>query len=140
MKALITAIILLLSFNINAIDREFDCLVRNVYYESKSEPRNGKLAVALVTLNRVNNPKYPSTICGVVYQKHQFSWTKNKRLLKAKINPKQWQAAKSAAIEAYMNRNVLGYFSATHFHNQTVKPKWGLRRVARIGNHTFYES
>lgn len=130
----------LLSFNLTAGDKEFDCLVRNVYYESKSEPRNGKLAVALVTLNRVDNPKYPKTICGVVYQKHQFSWTRNKQLLKQKINVQQWQAAKSAAIEAYMNRGVLGQFYATHFHNQTVKPAWKLKRVARIGGHTFYAS
>jgi spore germination cell wall hydrolase CwlJ-like protein len=96
------------------------------------------LAVALVTLNRVDNPKYPDTICKVVYQPGQFSWTKNRQLLKQKINTTQWQKAKSAAIEAYMNRDALGSFLATHFHNATVNPGWKLKRVARIGGHTFY--
>lgn len=141
MKAYILGLIMaLLSLNLSAGDKEFDCLVRNVYYESKSEPRNGKLAVALVTLNRVDNPKYPGTICGVVYQKGQFSWTTNKQLLKYKINAAQWQASKDAALEAYMNRYILGSFLATHFHNDSVKPGWKLQRVAKIGNHTFYKS
>lgn len=143
MKRLLVALLLVLStFTLQAGSRnsDFDCLVSNVYYESKSEPRNGMLAVALVTLNRVDNPKYPSTICGVVYQKGQFSWTKNKQLLKQKINLEQWRAAKSAAIEAYMNRDALGTFLATHFHNQTVNPGWKLKRVAKIGNHTFYRA
>lgn len=140
MKAILTILLILFSLNLSAGDKEFDCLVRNVYYESKSEPRNGKLAVALVTLNRVDNPKYPNTICGVVYQKGQFSWTRDKKLLKYKINAEQWHAAKSAALEAYMNRGILGQFMATHFHNQTVKPGWKLKRVARIGGHTFYSS
>jgi spore germination cell wall hydrolase CwlJ-like protein len=141
MKAIILALMMgLTSLSLSAGDKEFDCLVRNVYYESKSEPRNGKLAVALVTLNRVDDPRYPDTICDVVYQKNQFSWTKNKKLLSYKINHKQWQEAKAAAIEAYMNRGVLGQFMATHFHNDTVKPKWRLIKVARIGNHTFYKS
>lgn len=143
MKKFLLALILGLSaftLQAGARDSEFDCLVSNVYYESRSEPRNGMLAVALVTLNRVDNPKYPSTICKVVYQPNQFSWTKNRQLLKQKINLKQWQAAKSAAIEAYMNRDALGAFLATHFHNQTVNPGWKLKRVARIGNHTFYRA
>lgn len=137
-KFLLAALLSLSSLTLSAGDTEFDCLVRNVYYESKSEPRNGKLAVALVTLNRVDNPKYPSSICGVVYQKGQFSWTSNKKIIKQKINKEQWAAAKSAALEAFMNRGVLGNFYATHFHNNTVRPRWKLRLVTKIGNHKFY--
>lgn len=118
------------------MDKEFDCLVRNVYYESKSEPRNGKLAVALVTLNRVDDPRYPKTICQVVHQKSQFSWTR--KYSGVKINKVQWQQSKDAAMEAYMNRGILGHFKATHFHNDSVRPNWKLRKVARIGGHQFY--
>lgn len=141
MKRFIIALFLGLSvFTLQAgtRDSDFDCLVTNVYYESRSESRNGMLAVALVTLNRVDNPKYPDSICKVVYQPGQFSWTRNRQLLKQKINIEQWQKAKSAAIEAYMNRSALGSFYATHFHNSTVQPGWKLKRVARIGGHTFY--
>lgn len=119
-----------------ALDKEFDCLVRNVYFESRSEPEKGKIAVALVTLNRVDSGKYAKTICGVVYQKSQFSWTKN--YSKVKINIDQWEASKEAALTAYMNRNILGNFTATHFHNGSVNPGWKLKYVGKIGQHRFY--
>lgn len=122
--------------SLQAEDREFDCLTRNVYYEARGEPFRGKVAVALVTLNRVDNPKYPKTICGVVYQKNQFSWTHLKP--KVKLDAALWQQAKEAALQAYMDRDILGVFKATHFHNKEVRPGWNLHKVARIGNHTFY--
>lgn len=116
---------------------EFDCLARNVYYEARAEPRAGKLAVALVTLNRTEDKRYPKSICGVVYQKHQFSWTKN--YSRTKLNARQWQESKDAAMEAFMNRRILGKFNATHFHNTSVSPNWGLTKVAKINNHIFYQ-
>lgn len=118
-------------------DLEFACLIHNVYHEARGESRKGKLAVALVTLNRVDNKNYPNSICGVVFQKYQFSWTINWK--GSKIEPKQWQASKEAAFEAYMNRKALGNFTATHYHNLTVRPKWGLKRITRIDNHIFYK-
>lgn len=119
-----------------ASDREFDCLVRNVYYESRGESREGKLAVALVTLNRAEHERFPKSICGVVFQKNQFSWTTNYK--KITVNAIQWQESKDAAMEAFMNRQIIGTFSATHFHNKNVNPRWRLKRVATIGNHYFY--
>lgn len=52
-----------------------DCLAKVVYYEARGEGEMGMLAVAWVVLNRVMHPNYPKTICEVVYQKKQFSWT-----------------------------------------------------------------
>lgn len=121
---------------LQAVDNEFDCLVRNVYQEARGEPFQGQVAVALVTLNRTKSERFPSTICGVVYQKGQFSWTKN--YSKVRVNPAQWQAAKDAAFSAYMGVETLGNFAATHFHNTSVAPKWKLKKVARIGKHHFY--
>lgn len=112
---------------------DLDCLIYNVYYESRGETRKGKLAVALVTLNRADKSK---SICKTVFEPYQFSWTIKPS--KASINKDDWRASKEAAIEAYLNRNILGKFKATHYHNFTVKPKWGLRKVAVIGNHIFY--
>lgn len=117
-------------------DNEFDCLIRNVYYEARGESKKGKMAVALVTLNRVDNSKYPKSICSVVFQKYQFSWTNKWK--GPYLEPKQWQLSKEAAFEAYMNRDSLGKFNATHYHNLTVKPKWGLKKLVKIGNHIFY--
>jgi len=49
--------------------RELECLARNIFYESGSEPREGKIAVGMVTINRSQDDKFPNTICGVVQQK-----------------------------------------------------------------------
>lgn len=117
---------------------DLDCLVYNVYFEARGESEKGKLAVALVTLNRVDNANYPKDICKVVYQPSQFSWTLKPP--KSAINQKEWQASKDAAFAAYMNRDILGKFKATHYHNTTVSPKWGLHKVAKIGSHTFYKA
>ena len=113
-------------------NQEFQCLVKNVYYEARGEQKLGKEAVAIVTLNRVRHPKYPKSICAVVYQKKQFSWTIKPP--KAKINARDWQDSINAAVVAYNSRG----FEATHYHNFTVKPKWGLKQVTIIGNHIFY--
>ena len=67
-----------------SMQNQIDCLAKNIYYEAGSESYEGKLAVAQVTLNRVNSGKFPTDICSVVYQKTvdqnlkticQFSWT-----------------------------------------------------------------
>lgn len=135
-KLLLALLLLLPPLTLQASDPEFDCLVRNVYQEARGESYKGKLAVALVTLNRTKSDRFPSTICGVVYQKSQFSWTKN--YSKVKIHPVQWQAAKDAAFAAYMDNGILGNFYATHFHSKAVNPGWKLRKVATVGNHVFY--
>ena len=117
---------------------KLECLTANIYYEARGEPLAGKLAVALVTLNRVKSKNYPNSICEVVYQKRQFSWTN--KIPTKKINPKLWQQASEIAVKAYLNPKILGNFKATHYHNLTVKPKWSykLTFVKQIGNHIFY--
>ena len=117
-------------------NNELFCLTQNVYYEARAEPKAGKLAVALVTLNRTNDSRFPPTICQVVYQKRQFSWTTSYN--KGGINMFQWKLSQEAALEAYMDRDILGRFKATHFHNTTINPRWNLHRVTKIGNHIFY--
>lgn len=134
---ILLALVFLAPINLGyAQDTEFDCLARNVYYEARGENYKGKLAVALVTLNRTEDARFPKTICSVVYQKRQFSWTS--KFYKTQVNKKEWQESKNAAFDAYMNRNILGKFKATHYHNFTVSPKWGLKKVTVIHNHIFY--
>lgn len=135
-KLLLALLLLLFPLTPRALDKEFDCLVRNVYYESRGEPEKGKIAVALVTLNRVGHPRFPKTICSVVYQKNQFSWTKGYK--KVSINAAQWQAATDAALAAYMDRDIIGNFKATHFHSIASNPKWNLKYLIKIANHKFY--
>lgn len=57
-------------------DREIECLARNIFHESASEPLEGKVAVGIVTLNRTADPRFPKDVCGVVKQKTTFSRTK----------------------------------------------------------------
>lgn len=137
LKILLSLLLTFLPVKLIALDTEFDCLARNVYHEARGESYQGKIAVALVTLNRTEQAKFPKTICGVVYQKGQFSWTKN--YSKIKMNAIQWEESKVAALDAYMNRNALGPFLATYFHNKSINPGWKLRKVAVIGGHTFYK-
>ena len=127
-KLLLALLLMLPPLTLQAVDREFDCLVRNVYQEARGEPYKGKVAVALVTINRTKSERFPSTICGVVYQRGQFSWTRN--YAKVRVDPVVWQAAKDAAFSAYMGVETLGGFKATHFHNTSVNPGWKMKKVA----------
>ena len=49
------------------IDEAF-CLAQNVYFEARNQPLAGQMAVISVTVNRVNDGRFPNTICGVVYE------------------------------------------------------------------------
>lgn len=57
-------------------ERQLDCLAMNIYREAGYESFEGKVAVAQVTLNRVEHPSFPKDVCGVIYQK-RHSWTKS---------------------------------------------------------------
>ena len=56
--------------------RQLNCLTKNIYWEAGSEPFEGKVAVAQVTMNRVDSGRFAPDICGVVYQKISYmkSW------------------------------------------------------------------
>ena len=60
----------IINFNVTAKDQE--CLAKNIFYEAASEPEEGKVAVGIVTLNRVRDSRFPGSICGVVNQRTQF--------------------------------------------------------------------
>jgi N-acetylmuramoyl-L-alanine amidase len=119
--------------------RSLDCLARNVYYEARGEPAAGQYAVAEVTMNRKASPRYPKTVCEVVYQKEAFSWTLQ-RALEAPAG-EAWLRAAQVAEDVYWRRRpptLQG--NVTHFHATYVRPEWAneRQRVARIGNHVFY--
>lgn len=124
----------------HAGQKEIKCLAENIYYESSGESLAGKLAVAKVTLNRTEHPNYPNTICEVVYQKHQFSWTSDRTLRAQPKKAGPWQEALNIAADAYYSGlKELDSFKAINFHNLSVNPGWNLKRVAKIGNHIFYK-
>jgi spore germination cell wall hydrolase CwlJ-like protein len=131
---------------------EMWCMAQNIYYEARGSNRADRIAVADVVLNRVNDVRYPDSICAVVKQgiKHadgsmkrnkcQFSWYCDGK--------SDWPADMDAWVDAQMIAyNILKYREgrgltegATHYHATYVKPRWArdLQLVGRIGVHIFY--
>ena len=122
--------------------QDVSCLARNIYYEAPEEPYLGKLAVAIVTMNRVHHPDFPKTVCEVVYQRNsrgcQFSWTCGP---KARFNSRVYNQAVEIAKNVLTNNvEVVSLENALYFHNTKVNPDWSFaRRVVQIGGHIFYE-
>lgn len=124
--------------------RELQCLAENIYYEAGSESYEGKLAVAQVTLNRVNSGKFADSICDVVHQKtgqtYQFSWV---GLPKYAKNKYEWEmsiiVAKKAMTEPVAHA-LLSKQNALYYHAKYVNPGWKLQKVTQIGNHIFYKN
>ena len=119
--------------------RDLECLAKNIYFEAKGESLPGKIAVAQVTLNRVlHKEDFNKTICGVVYQKDQFSWT-NQPNLKVK-DQLQWKNSLHIATGILQGKLFLEEFNALYFHADYVKPAWRKQRqyLKTIGKHIFY--
>ena len=119
-------------------DSEHECLAGAVYFESKGEPLQGQLAVAEVILNRASSGKFPSTICGVVKQKSQFSFVRGGRIPPIAKNSEAWRKAVAIAHIAKKNLAEVGIGKAMFFHARYVSPRWRLTRITSIGNHIFY--
>lgn len=122
---------------------QVECLAQNIYYEAGYEPHDGKIAVALVTLNRVNDPRFPKDICGVVKQKNHFTcqftwWCEPKR---AK-NENSYAESKRVALYVYANYEYIKDFTrgSLYYHADYVRPGWkGLEKTITIGRHIFYK-
>lgn len=126
-----------------AVFDEIQCLARNIYFEAGTEPISGKIAVAEVTMNRVNSKHFPKTICGVVYQKAngvcQFSWVCERS--KPVVNNANWQDSMTIAENILISNKKYGIIgNATYFHANYVEPSWAQTKkfVKQIGNHLFY--
>jgi len=131
-------------------NKQVDCLAKNIYYESAQESYEGKLAVAQVTMNRVNSGKFPSDICSVVYQKTtdqnlkticQFSWTCMVKELVVR-DKYAWEEsvmiAKRALTEPFLH-DTIAQSNALYYHAVYVNPGWNKTKVVKqIGNHIFY--
>jgi len=122
---------------------QVDCLAENIYHEAGHESKEGKVAVALVTLNRTQDPRFPKDICGVVKQKTvgtcQFSWfcmpvTINKR-------SEVYDKAMDVALYVYANYENLEDITkgALYYHADYVNPRWKLQKTTVIGRHIFYK-
>jgi spore germination cell wall hydrolase CwlJ-like protein len=119
--------------------RELECLATGIYFEAKSEPLAGQLAVGQVIANRAQSGgRFPSSYCGVLFQRGQFSFVRGHSLPSAPRASRQWQTAVAMAkiVDQDLKESNVG--NALFFHARYVSPGWHLKRVAAIGNHVFY--
>lgn len=124
--------------------KEIDCLADNIYYEAGYEPDQGKIAVALVTLNRLQDPRFPKDICAVVKQKTrhtcQFTWfCENK--MNTKHSTTYWRA-REIALYVYVNYERISDITdgALYYHADYVNPRWKhLEKTVVVGRHIFYK-
>jgi len=127
--------------------RQLECLTRNIYWEAASEPFEGKVAVAQVTLNRMQSGKFPDSVCGVVYQKNvfyekvvcQFSWYCEGNQKMKPIHKPLWRESEEVAKKVLLEGFRLpGLKNALYYHADYVNPGWQLPKIDQIGRHIFY--
>jgi spore germination cell wall hydrolase CwlJ-like protein len=122
------------------------CLAEAIYFEARGEEVRGQMAVAQVILNRAFSGKYPTTVCGVVYQNAhrrlacQFTFACD-RVPDVVREPDMWERAKAIAAEMLDGKLWLPEVGkATHYHAYWVRPGWvrEMTKVHKLGVHTFY--
>ena len=134
---------------------ELECLALNIYHEARGETQAGKLAVAHVTLNRVEHYKYPNTICGVVTQgRHYVNWKGNTMPVKHKCQfswycdgksdtvheDRAWNQSIDLAFDVIMGITTDNTNGATHYYNPNkADPYWAQQYAMTVqhGNHVF---
>ncbi|MCG8358152.1 MAG: cell wall hydrolase [Kiloniellales bacterium] len=125
---------------------EIECLALNIYHEARGEADLGKLAVGHVVLNRVDDPRFPETICGVIKdggekRRHrcQFSWWCDGRSDKPR-NARAWERSQALARHIFWGFSVDPTSGALWYHTTSVRPIWrkALVKGPKIGNHVFY--
>lgn len=123
------------------------CLTEAIYYEAAFEPLAGQRAVAQVVINRVRDPNFPKTVCGVVYQGWerktgcQFTFVCDGSLRRRPPSAEQLGRLRGVAEQALNGYVAVEVGTATHYHTDWVSPYWAptLDRVAQVGDHIFYK-
>ena len=126
---------------------ERKCLATAIYFEARGESIGGQAAVAKVVLNRAENPAYPGTVCGVVYQNQhrrnacQFSFACD-GIPERVTEKKAWAQAQQIANEVVSGREYIADVGhSTHYHATYVYPHWAprMQKNTKIGLHIFYQ-
>lgn len=130
------------------VEKSLDCLAINIYREAGHEPFEGKVAVAQVTMNRVNSNKFPREVCAVVYQKSrftervicQFSWYCDSKHRNRPVDEEAYEESYRVAKMVFLeNFKLESLDHALYYHADYVNPNWKLKRITKIGTHIFYE-
>lgn len=127
--------------------KQLDCLTRNIYWEAASESFEGKVAVAQVTMNRVESGRFADSVCGVVYQKNviyeklicQFSWVCETTHKVRPVHQSVWRESEEVAKKVLLeNFRLPGLKEAIYYHADYVNPGWKKPKIDKIGRHIFY--
>jgi spore germination cell wall hydrolase CwlJ-like protein len=127
--------------------RQLDCLTRNIYWEAASEPFEGKVAVAQVTMNRLASGRFGDSVCGVIYQKNifyervicQFSWVCETTHKTRPVYQPLWAESELVAKKVMLeNFRLPGLKEALYYHADYVSPGWKKPKIDKIGRHIFY--
>ena len=119
-------------------------MTMNIYYEAGNQPLIGKIAVGVVTLNRLHDKRYPKNIRDVVTEPFQFSWYNTKETNTPPANNSRWKESYEVArllLTKSIGSDIIKLLEgATHFHAIDVKPAWisKVHRIAQIEGHIFY--
>lgn len=120
-----------------AVVSEWHCMLKNIYHEARGDTVEGMQAVALVTLNRAAEKN--KTVCEIVYEHKQFSWTAMKNV-RNKALTDNFNAVSAVASDAMAGRLHDITNGATYYHAKSVTPYWvkAVNKVGAIGAHIFY--
>jgi spore germination cell wall hydrolase CwlJ-like protein len=114
------------------------CLAQNLYFEASTQPIDGLMAVAATVFNRQHSTQYPTSVCGVVYQPWQYTWTQQRSRWQS-IPPRKYMelARRWLAVPEWVRAQ---FPPITHYHRTDVTPAWAaqLSPVMHIGPHMFY--
>jgi len=113
------------------------CLAQVLFFEASTEPFEGLQAVAATVFNRMAHPRYPSSLCGVVYQPYQYSWT----LIAANWSRQPPDKFIHMARTFLQSREqIQDDYPVTHFHHVEIAPSWShtLEHIITISRHKFY--
>lgn len=136
--------------NIVTSNNDYRCLLRAVWHEARGESFKGQLFVSKTILNRTRSERFPQSICKVVYQRYQFSFTHQIPMNKQYVKPKTElekqtfrQVEFASFISILTDRLGIDFTdSSKYYHATKIKPNWNYNKLERtevVGNHVFYK-
>ena len=134
-------------------DEAIECLALNIYHESRSESRLSQFAVTQVVFNRIDSPRFPDSVCGVVKDgvykggrvirnRCQFSWYCDGHH-DGPVDRVAWRDSVELATWMLTARDYLPQLvgNALWYHADYVSPRWSKerKRVLKVDSHIFYK-
>lgn len=120
------------------VDAETRCLATAIFFEARGESLRGKLAVGDVIVSRAGSGRFPTSLCGVVTQRGQFSFVRGGAIPAVNESHRMWRdslAVARIAIDQAWDSPAEG---ALFFHASHVSPRWAKTQIAQVDNHVFY--